>query len=762
MGFLNLAMLIGLAGVTIPIIIHLLNRRRFDVVDWGAMQFLQISETTRRRLLIEELILLLLRMGLIAIIVLALAGPFLENSIFGKLGRGNRDIVLIFDGSYSMGFRGSGQSTHETAREWANRWLDGLEAGDTVAILQAKQQVVSVLEPSSDLERVRDAIAHLPPPAGGCDWPAAVQAAHKLLAKSQRAQREIVVLGDGQRVGWADDANMLRWELLAFQFQEDPANRTAIKPRIRVVNLDPRRPAEPANWSLAPLSSTRAVAAVGQQVTFRAALELRGQKEYKPPHRLWMEVDGQKIADLPPPLAAPLDKGQVPLTFTQRFSAPGSHIVSLIVEPDPPPESRPPGYVIKDHLPGDNRQDFAIEVVSALPVLLVDGDTRPNLKRRGIDFLRDALAPARDRTPVVTARVVPVSEFDPAMLATPLAKEADSKPRVVVLANVPRVSREQQEALAGFVSDGGGLLVTLGDRADLQHYNDELHRAGQGWLPAHLDDLAGDENRPQDAVSPLPSSFFHPALDLFREVQTGGLGDARFPRWWRVSTPGRNSASVPVALMTSNDPFVVERAFHGGRVLLATVPLDNSWRTNLPDLPAFAPLAHELVYYLAGARAADHNVKPGQPLRYAQPFGESLDQLTLQLPDGPARPLAFDAETDSQVHKATLQRQAKGPVVVFEGTRETGVYRFKNNEGRTTYYVVQPDHQESDLTPSSDSDRERVAKLVPMTYQNDPDEANTDVGTQHERQEFWWAFLLGVIALLCGEVYMTRRIVRGR
>src|SRR5216684_1260810 len=75
-GFISLAMLIGLAGVAIPIIIHLLNRKRFQVVDWGAMQFLQISETTRRRLLIEEILLLLLRTGLIAILVLALAAPF--------------------------------------------------------------------------------------------------------------------------------------------------------------------------------------------------------------------------------------------------------------------------------------------------------------------------------------------------------------------------------------------------------------------------------------------------------------------------------------------------------------------------------------------------------------------------------------------------------------------------------------------------------------------------------------------------------------
>src|SRR5207237_9366342 len=111
-------MLFGLAGISIPVIIHLLNRRRFDVVDWGAMQFLQISETTRRRLLIEELLLLLLRMGLIAVLVFALAAPFVDNAVFAKLGGGNRDGVLVLDGSYSMGSTGTGQSAHEAAKQW--------------------------------------------------------------------------------------------------------------------------------------------------------------------------------------------------------------------------------------------------------------------------------------------------------------------------------------------------------------------------------------------------------------------------------------------------------------------------------------------------------------------------------------------------------------------------------------------------------------------------------------------------------------------
>src|SRR5262249_25919480 len=172
-GLLNALMLFGLAGIAIPPIIHLLNRRRFKIIDWGAMQFLQISQTTRRRLLLEEILLMLLRMGLIAAMVVALAGPFLTGALLPGLGtRPNPDVVLIFDGSYSMDYTGSGRSAQEAAKEWAMRFVNELSAGDSVAILQAKQQVVPLLgEPTHDLERARQTIQRLPAPRGGCDWP---------------------------------------------------------------------------------------------------------------------------------------------------------------------------------------------------------------------------------------------------------------------------------------------------------------------------------------------------------------------------------------------------------------------------------------------------------------------------------------------------------------------------------------------------------------------------------------------------------------
>jgi hypothetical protein len=776
--FLAPLMLIGLAGVSIPIIIHLLNRRRYEVVDWGAMQFLQLSEAVRRRLMLEELLLLLLRMGLIAVLVLGLAGPFFESSVLSRFGGGNRDIVLIFDGSSSMTYTGSGKPADELAKDWATEFVNGLSAGDSVAVLQAKQQVVPlVASPSHDLQRVRQSIKELPAPAGGCDWPLAVQTAHSILAKSGRTQRDIIIVSDGQKFGWADQETLLRWELLANKLRDD----AGFTPRIWVVNVAPERPPAPPNWSLKSVKASRAVAAANQLVTFTSGLEIRGKQRYEPPYALHVEIDGKSMpTDLKAPLTvdeaardaerAEGEKNDVPLTFHYRFTTPGSHLLTVVVEPDPPAERRPAGYIIKDQLPGDNRQEFAIEVLSAIPVLLVDGDEDREAKQRGTDFLRDALAPARDLTPTVHVKVLSVAEFDAGALTTSIGKEPGEKPRVLILSNVARLSAEQQEAIATFLAAGGGVLITAGSRCELKHYNDDLLRNGQSWLPGRLDELAGDEAQPARGASPMLANLEHPALDLFRpkkddstSARVGGLGDARFPRWWKASVLGRNSNSIPIALFNNNDPFLIEKPFRNGRVILSTVPLDKTWRSNLPELPAFVPLAHELVYYLAGARGAEHNLQPGQPLRYRADSQDNLDALTLQTPLGGSKPLRFEIPTEPNAYPAQLMRHPLGAFVVYEGTRETGVYRVSAGE-QTTYFTVQPDPRESDLTPSGEADRvavsDAVKKQVTLQYENDTAAMLTAMTHTTQKIEVWWILLAGVIVLLCGEVLMTRWLVK--
>ena len=130
-GFQSLAILIAMTAVVIPLLVHLLRRRRYDVVDWGAMQFLSFSERRRHRLQLEELLLMLLRMGLIALFILALASPFSESSFLPDwMNHEGKDVVLVLDVSTSMGYdNGQEPMPLAQAQKWMEAFLDGLRDG---------------------------------------------------------------------------------------------------------------------------------------------------------------------------------------------------------------------------------------------------------------------------------------------------------------------------------------------------------------------------------------------------------------------------------------------------------------------------------------------------------------------------------------------------------------------------------------------------------------------------------------------------------
>ena len=719
MGFFAPALLFGLIALAIPPIVHLLNRRRFDVVDWAAMQFLHISERTREDLL-EQLLLMLLRMGVILILVFGLASPWLRLPWLARIApRPSRDVVIVLDGSFSMGYTANGASAHDAAKKWGADFVKHLQPGDSVAVIHARQTptpLVGYL--SSDLDKVRTALMDAPTPRGGVNMSAAVREAILMLKAGGKSQRDVVILTDGQRHGWADP-NAERWELLAGGTPEGDM------PRIWVVNVVPDRPPDSPNASLSPIQSSRAVAAVGREVNFKTELQLHGPAGMKSPDQVHIEVDGRPAGDIRPPSIA--QKGRIPLAITRRFNTPGSHLVTLTID--------------DDAMPGDNRQDYSVEVMPTIPVLIVDGDIR-NARNRSSDFLHDALAPALDTKPSFLIRVVPSSEFSADLLTKPIGREPGTMPRVLILVNLPSIRPEQGQAIEGFLNAGGGVLVTLGACAEIGGYNFEHFREGRGWLPARLVDPVGDENDLDKAARVVMSSLESPALELFKNDEPGSLaGSAYFPRHWKLETRSE-AGGIPIAMLTDRNPLFVEKGFGKGRVILSAVPLNSEWRTNLTDLGDYVRLAHELVYYLAASRGGDVNLEAGQPIVFRPNDGELPGPVTIQPPEGPVR-----------------RMPATQWPVVFDETKETGVYKLTTDTGKVQYYVVQPEDGESDLTPCSDEDRLAVARLLLTTkYVFNPSEVFAQEADPESRIDLWWLLLLCVIGLLAFEVWMTRRI----
>ena len=175
-----------------------------------------------------------------------------------------------------------------------------------------------------------------------------------MLKASGKSQRDVVILTDGQRHGWADPKALERWELLAGGTPEGDM------PNLWVVNVVPDRGRRLPNWSLLTDSivagsgrrrpRSQVQDGVATAWTRGDATAGQGEDRNRRPAR----------GRIRPPSIA--EKGRIPLTITQRFTTPGSHLVTLTID--------------EDAMPGDNRQDFAVEVMPTLPVLIVGGDGR--------------------------------------------------------------------------------------------------------------------------------------------------------------------------------------------------------------------------------------------------------------------------------------------------------------------------------------------------------------------------------------------------
>ena len=150
MTFLNWAMLAGLVAVSIPIIIHLLNRQHYKRVLWAAMHWLWASfKKSRRRLRIEQIILLLIRTLILVLLALALARPVLEEGASLLTGRSAVHRVIVLDNSYSMGQLVGGRPLFEKAKQFAYDLAEKLSLSDDLDVLLANNTGEELIGTSS-------------------------------------------------------------------------------------------------------------------------------------------------------------------------------------------------------------------------------------------------------------------------------------------------------------------------------------------------------------------------------------------------------------------------------------------------------------------------------------------------------------------------------------------------------------------------------------------------------------------------------------
>ena len=141
MAFLNVYLLGGLALLGVPILVHLMMRQKPRRLPFPAFRFLrQQQKINRRRMRLQHLLLMALRMAVLAALCFALAQPkvFLPRAVAGWFGlNGPRPAaaVFVFDVSHSMEYRVGGLSRLDDARQRALELLHDLPEGSQVAVL---------------------------------------------------------------------------------------------------------------------------------------------------------------------------------------------------------------------------------------------------------------------------------------------------------------------------------------------------------------------------------------------------------------------------------------------------------------------------------------------------------------------------------------------------------------------------------------------------------------------------------------------------
>ena len=203
--FSNPAMLWGLGAASIPLIIHLLNRRRFREEPWAAMRFLLAAlRKNQRRVRIEQWLLLAVRTLVIVCAVLAMAKPFLERLGAAALLPGQRTHwVLVLDGSLSMNRAPAETSRFDHAKALAAQLVRATRQGDGVSVVMMADPPRAVIgSPSYSREAVLKEIAELAPTHAASDLPASFAKVEEVLAASDVPRKHLVFITDLQAATW--------------------------------------------------------------------------------------------------------------------------------------------------------------------------------------------------------------------------------------------------------------------------------------------------------------------------------------------------------------------------------------------------------------------------------------------------------------------------------------------------------------------------------------------------------------------------------
>ena len=643
--FLNPAFLWGALAASIPIIIHLINRRRARVVRFPAVQFILRSERrVARKYRVKQWLLLALRTLILFLLTTALAEPVLQPSV-GDLAEINqaRALVLVVDNSLSMTYHAGGTTAWDLAKEAAGLLVQELRPQDQAAVLPLVSTAEQPGALSGDRWRLSEDLAGLSSTYESGSFVAPFQQAYTLLKTSDAPKKEIVVITDRTRTPW-----------VGFE----PASLQVIDPQVQVTVVAVGGAGARANATVSAVRLDHPPVVAGVRTRMTASLINYGAEDrHQVPVQLLVEdrTLDQRLIDLP-------GGRTTEVSFEVSVDQSGSRAGAI--------------RLAEDALPSDDVFYFTLPVRKALRVLVIDGDPRTTLVASETFYLLNALNPGRGNRPgAIQPRVVPVEQAEELRLG-----EFD----VVLLANVKSLSASFRARLLEFANQGGGLWWFLGHQADPDAYNRTLFDASSRLLPARLGPRF--ERAEAHPVTLQLAEQRHPALQSFNGQGYEALAGVRVRRLLTTETAALPPDTRTLVSLPDGRPLLLEGKVGQGRVWMFTSTADVDWN-ELPVTTAYLPLVQAGVIYLAGSERSEYSaadVRMPQMMQILLPEERQEVPITVVAPGGKeARlfPQTLDGRLEAQYGEAKVP----------------GFYRLKVG-AESGLVAVNPPVEESDLT----------------------------------------------------------------
>ncbi len=739
---------IGAGAMSVPILIHLLARRRFKRIRWAAMDFLIDAERrNRRRIRMEEWILLALRCLAVLLLGLLVARPFVSPGALASAWGGSRgtERILVVDDSFSMGYATADDNVFARSKAAVRRLIESFRQetpDDAVTVLRASNPsnpvAVGAYLDSAQAEDLLARVEALTASQRSMDLATAMKTVSELLARDAGiVDASVYVFSDFQRRDWG------------------PKETAGGAGRPDMSITDPLRAWQDRKRSLRVyLVNVGEEAAVNDAVL---ALEVKGGR----PVAGTSGVVRAELAHFGPALIGSLpvqvevgQRAQEPKTLDSLAPFQSASVEmesSFLRAGDESVRVEMP----RDALPVDNVRYASVEVVSAIRVLVVNGEPSADEYEDEVSLLRTALRPEGE---VFSGHEVTVID-EAALEATNL-----SAFHAVVLANVYRISEPAVESLERFARAGGGVMLFLGDQVEATAYKDALYRGGEGLLPALLTEVA----HPTEAARLVVVDRLHPALGALGSGEDPlGLGQIPFFGFFKVQIGAADSESEseaadkntehrksdrPQVVARFNDadgsPAIIERTFGEGRVMLFASTADKEW--NLwADHPTYLPVITELLRHLTAGGGKQNDFNAGAPIELeVEPgvFDFTVAVRTPRYPNEPEATTSIAVDPNSEALR-----------IRWEQTETAGLYQFllRRLDGVETvrYAAVNVNPAESNLTMVDDDSVRQLMEGVPHLYVKGIDRLSSV--TSEAKTELWTPVLLAAALVLMSEQFLA-------